>query len=115
MMGWQLDRARAADVEKMRQLTRLFIPNLNTFPENFTTTSLGVDDLVKHCYEVGYVKPGSNSAPNTNVVLNAASSMTVRAGVTTVKTGKKQRNKKAKSDRASHPALCHLERFTSSS
>ena len=50
----------------MPQLTRLFTPDPNTFPENFTTTSLSVDDLVKHCYEVGYVKAGSNGAPNTN-------------------------------------------------
>ena len=35
-----------------------------------------------------------------SVAPNAASSMTVKAGVTTAKTGKKQRNKKVKSDRA---------------
>ena len=35
-----------------------------------------------------------------SVTPNAASNMTAKAGVTTAKTGKKQRNKKVKSDRA---------------
>ena len=54
-MSLQLDPARADDKEKLPRLTRLFAPNLDTFLENFTTTSLSVDRLVKRCYEVGYV------------------------------------------------------------
>ena len=72
----------------MSRLTRLFTPDLNTFLENFTITSLSVDDLVKRCYEVGYVNAGSNGTPNILVASNAASSMTAKAGMTTAKTGK---------------------------
>ena len=50
----------------MPQLTRTFTPNLSAFPANVTNTSLGVDDLVARCYEVGYVKAESNDAPSTN-------------------------------------------------
>jgi hypothetical protein len=39
--------------------------NLRTFPEIFTTTSLGVDALAKHCHEVGYAMAQSNGASNT--------------------------------------------------
>lgn len=46
-MCWQLSPVRADDEEKMPQLTHLFTPDLNTFSEKFTTTSLSVDDLVK--------------------------------------------------------------------
>ena len=64
----------------MPQLTRLFIPSLNTLPENFTTTSLSVDDLVKICYEAGYVKAESNGAPNTNA--SGSLTMTVQPTAT---------------------------------
>jgi hypothetical protein len=64
-MDWQLGLARADDEENMPQLTRLFTPAVNTFPENFTTISLSVDDQVKHCHEVGYAMTESNAAPNT--------------------------------------------------
>ena len=57
----------------MPQLTRLFIPNLSTFPGNITTTSLSVDDLVKCCYNAGYAVAGSNGVPN----INASGSLTM--------------------------------------
>ena len=66
-MDWQLGLARADDEENMPQLTRLFTPAVNTFPENFTTISLSVDDLVKDCHEVGYAMAKSNAAPNTKL------------------------------------------------
>ena len=50
----------------MPQLTRLFTPDPNTFPKNVTITSLSVDDLVKHCHEVGYVNARSHVAQNFN-------------------------------------------------
>ena len=66
-MDWQLSPARADDGDKMPQLTRLFTPDVNTFPENFTTTSLCVDDLVKRCNEIGYATTETNAAPNTKM------------------------------------------------
>ena len=51
----------------MPQLTCLFTADVNMFPENFPTTSLGVDDLVKHCHEVGYAMAESSAAPNTKL------------------------------------------------
>ena len=126
-VGWQLGPAEADDEEKMLpQLTCLFTLNQNAFPENYTITSLSVHELVKHCYEVGYVKAGedtshqaqtgvqcyvttgSNGGPNIGVTLTAASSMTAMAGATTAKPRKKQRNKKTKSDRADEQAFSHL-------
>ena len=64
-MGWQLVEARVNDEEKMPMLARLFIPDLSSFPESYTTTSLGVDDLVKYCYEVGYAIAETSGAPIT--------------------------------------------------
>jgi hypothetical protein len=59
--GLQLGPAKADDVEKVPQLTRLFVPSLNTLSEKYTiTTPLGVDDLVNHCYAVGYSKAESS-------------------------------------------------------
>ena len=52
-MCWQLNLARADDEEKMPQLHRIFTPNLSKFPEKFITTSLSVDDLVKHIASTG--------------------------------------------------------------
>lgn len=40
---------------------------MSSFPEGYTTTSLSVDDLVKHCHEIGYATAESNGAPNVNV------------------------------------------------
>ncbi|KAK3720997.1 hypothetical protein LTR37_003287 [Vermiconidia calcicola] len=66
---------------EMPQLARFFIPNLSRFPENITTISLSVDDLVKRCYDVGYANMGSNDVPNLKTPPNAASSMTASVGV----------------------------------
>ena len=81
-MGWQLSPAKAGDEvcyvhqklfsstltlyeqEKVPQLTRSFVPSLNMLSEKYTTTSLGVDDLVKHCYAVGYAGAESNGTPS---------------------------------------------------
>lgn len=34
----------------------MFVPNLDSFPEQFKPTTLGVNDLVEHCISKGYVK-----------------------------------------------------------
>ena len=45
--------------EAIPQLTRVFVP---TFPPDFTTTTLSVDDLVQHCYKAGYGKATSDES-----------------------------------------------------
>lgn len=47
----------------MPQLTRLFIPNQSTFPENITTISLGVDDLVKVLLQLRLRQYGKQRRP----------------------------------------------------
>jgi hypothetical protein len=70
-MSWQLRPARGDDEEKLPTACsplhsgRDTFWDLRTFTEIFTTTPLGVDDLVKHCHEVGNAMAESNSAPNT--------------------------------------------------
>ena len=44
----------------MPQLTRLFVPNLDSFPPNVTWCEITVDMLVGRLYEAGYV----NAAPS---------------------------------------------------
>jgi hypothetical protein len=58
-----------------------------------TCTPTQINQLIE-ALQAAHPRNAESAAPN------AASSMTARAGVTTVKTGKKQRTKKAKSDRA---------------
>lgn len=60
----------------MTQITRMFVPNLDSFPEQFKTTALGVNDLVEHCISKGYVKTGNNGASNTSA--QAALTMAVQ-------------------------------------
>lgn len=50
---------------KVPKITRLFTPNLENFPERFTSTVLSVDDLVKHCTDMGLVKVASNNVSTT--------------------------------------------------
>ncbi|EME78291.1 uncharacterized protein MYCFIDRAFT_80719 [Pseudocercospora fijiensis CIRAD86] len=45
-MGWQLSPPQDGDQDKMPQISRLFTPSLDTFPEKFTTTTLSADGNV---------------------------------------------------------------------
>ncbi|KAK4495319.1 hypothetical protein PRZ48_013650 [Zasmidium cellare] len=65
-MGWQLGSPQDGDDENMPQITRLFTPDLDSFPEEFTTTTLSVDDLVNHCYAQGYANSSSNGSPSVS-------------------------------------------------
>lgn len=53
-MGWH--PGPPSQPGKMPQITRLFIPNLDSFPDAITMTTLGVDDLVQSCYNMAHVK-----------------------------------------------------------
>ncbi|CAK3780920.1 mating type 1-1 [Lecanosticta acicola] len=65
-MGWQLGPPPEGEQEKVLQITRAFTPNLDSFPEEYTTTTLSVDDLVNHCYAMGYGNASNNDSPNTS-------------------------------------------------
>nr|ADB11119.1 mating-type 1-1 protein [Pseudocercospora musae] len=65
-MGWQLSPPQDGDQDKMPQIIRLFTPSLDTFPEKFTTTTLSADDLVNHCYAMGYGKASNNDSQNAS-------------------------------------------------
>nr|ABK91356.1 putative mating type 1-1-1 protein [Dothistroma septosporum] len=65
-MGWQMGPPLEGDLEKTPQLLRTFTPNLDTFPEKYTMTTLSVDDLVNHCYTLGYVVASNDGSPNAS-------------------------------------------------
>nr|ABG45907.1 putative alpha1 mating-type protein [Fulvia fulva] len=65
-MGWQMGPPLEGDLEKTPQLIRLFTPNLDTFPEKYTMTTLSVDDLVNHCYTLGYVVASNDGSPSAS-------------------------------------------------
>ncbi|KXT12087.1 hypothetical protein AC579_1856 [Pseudocercospora musae] len=48
-MGRQLNPSQDSDQDMMPQITRLFTPSLDTFPEKFTTTTLSADGRYPRC------------------------------------------------------------------
>jgi len=60
LMSWQIIWPKDCDQYKMPQVIRLFAPNLDKFPEKFTTTNLSVDNLVEYCIQAGCVKKGND-------------------------------------------------------
>nr|AZB52182.1 MAT1-1-1 [Aspergillus fennelliae] len=60
-MGWQLN----FDAEQQYTMAKV---KITTIPEADISTNYSVDDVVKHCYDTGYVseKPGKHSANNGN-------------------------------------------------
>jgi len=67
MMGWQLIAAQEGEQDKMPQIIRVFVPNLDGFDVKYTTTNLSADDVVTYCTNTGYVQPLANSAQQTTV------------------------------------------------
>lgn len=94
MMGWQMGPPSPGDTvsnlrvgrsrncsnrylqEKTPQLTRLFVPNPSTLPEQYAATSLCVEDLVQHCCDTGYTISGNGTT--TNVTAAGPSSIAVQ-------------------------------------
>ncbi|KAI7496777.1 hypothetical protein KC367_g6432 [Hortaea werneckii] len=56
MMGWQLIPAKEGEQDKTPQIVRTFVPDVDTFADEYTTTNLSADDLVNFCTEAGYVR-----------------------------------------------------------
>lgn len=50
----------------MPTLTRAFTPEVANFDSHYATTTLSVDDLVRHCYAVGYVTASKEDASATS-------------------------------------------------
>lgn len=69
-LGWYMNEARV--------LVRAFEPNLAAFTAEERSTTLSVDDLVKHCYDTGYVmeiiQPGKIHFPTIQLYLLTLSS-----------------------------------------
>ncbi|KAI6850559.1 hypothetical protein KC327_g648 [Hortaea werneckii] len=56
MMGWQLIPAQEGEQDKTPHIVRTFIPDVDTFAEQYRTTTLSADDLVNFCTGAGYVR-----------------------------------------------------------
>ncbi|KAI7234450.1 hypothetical protein KC352_g15087 [Hortaea werneckii] len=55
-MGWQLIPAQEGEQDKTPHIVRTFIPDVDTFAEQYRTTTLSADDLVNFCTGAGYVR-----------------------------------------------------------
>ncbi|WPH01758.1 putative MAT1-1-1 protein [Acrodontium crateriforme] len=66
MMGWHIDAPQAGDPDKVPQVTRLFIPNLDNFPQKYISTDQSVNDLVTYCINAGYIN-NNNKASSAGV------------------------------------------------
>lgn len=84
LMGWQIIWPNDGDQYKMPQVIRLFAPNLDKFPEEFTTTNLSVDNLVDYCIRAGCVKKGNNGTPRSDAQGALTMAVQPAAAVTTL-------------------------------
>lgn len=87
-MGWQLIPANAGDPDKMPQVVRMFIPNVERFDEKYTTTNLSANDLVEYCMDAGYIQANTNASPRnaTQGALTMAVQPTITAPVASMTT-----------------------------
>lgn len=74
MSGYQSNLYGPYVQDKTPKLTRTARPSLAQFPDEYTSTSLGVDDLVWHCYNRGYAVTTGDVAPE---VTNTSESLTM--------------------------------------
>lgn len=72
--------------EKLPQLTRIFVPNLNTLATMYNTHPYSVDDLVSHCRNVGYAAVTTDITPNITEDTNASESLTMAVQPTVMST-----------------------------
>lgn len=55
VMGWSI-----VDTAGVKNMERLFTPEISSFPESFLMTNLSAEDIVAHCYQVSYIQHNTN-------------------------------------------------------
>ncbi|KAI6843472.1 hypothetical protein KC340_g8527 [Hortaea werneckii] len=80
MMGWQLIPANEDEQDKTPQIVRTFVPDVDTFAEQYTTTNLSADDLVNFCTGAGYVQV--NTPATVSPAAHGALTMAVQPNTT---------------------------------